>query len=88
MYHFDEERQLGGGDNAQASPQEDDVQFITSLQRPNLLTQLNQFLSQVDAEERGIERVLPEERSNQAPFSKPISSLLTCSIHMIISRYG
>ena len=67
MSHIDEEKQLRREDVTRASTHEDDGQIITS-QRPNLANQLNRFLSQLGAEERGIERVLPEERSNQAPF--------------------
>src|SRR5271155_1787730 len=70
MSHFDEEKQLRREDVTQASTHEDDGQIITS-QRPKLADQLNRFLSQLGAEERGIERVLPDERSNQAPFPRP-----------------
>ena len=85
MSHFDEEKQLRCEDVTQASTHEDG-QIITSP-RPTFANQLNRFLSQLGAEERGIERVLPDERSHQAPFQST-SRLLTSSIRMIISRYG
>jgi hypothetical protein len=52
MSHFDEEKQQRREDVTLVSTHEDDGQIITS-HRPKLANQLNRFLSQLGAEERG-----------------------------------
>jgi hypothetical protein len=65
MSKFDEEKHLGEiySHDSQSPPHDDGVDIIAS--RPKLFQQLNQFLSRLGGEERGIERVLPHERSDQ-----------------------
>lgn len=64
MSKFDEEKHLG----ASPSPPHEDIEDygeIIVATRPKVLTQLNHFLSRLGGEERGIERVLPHEKTDQ-----------------------
>lgn len=88
MSKFDEEKIVGEihSYGSESSPHEDIGEVIIS-NRPKFLQNLNHFLSRLGGEERGIERVLPHERSNQVS-QLPRRFILTSSTHMIIFRYG
>lgn len=69
MSKFDEEKNLGesrlyGTD----TPPHEDIGEIIISKRPKFLQTLNHFLSRLGGEERGIERVLPHERSSQVVY--------------------
>jgi hypothetical protein len=87
MSRYDEEKNLAvesvsyGTD----SPHEDLGEAIIAG-RPKPLQKLNEFLSRVGGEERGIERVLPHEKTDQV--TELIYWLKLSSIRMIISQYG
>jgi hypothetical protein len=63
MSKFDEEKHLGGS----PSPQHEieDYGEVIVATRPKLFTKLNHLLSRLGGEERGIERVLPHEKTDQ-----------------------
>ena len=60
---FDEEKHFGES----PSPQHEieDYGEVIVASRPKILTQLNHLLSRLGGEERGIERVLPHEKTDQ-----------------------
>lgn len=63
----DEEKYQGGYGGEVTSPQmsETDMGEIIAATRPNIFKKLNHFLSRVGGEERGIERILPHEKTDQ-----------------------
>lgn len=46
-------------------PHEEDMGEIIVASRPTIFKKLNHFLSRLGGEERGIERILPHEKTNQ-----------------------
>jgi hypothetical protein len=60
---FDEEKNLG---EPPSPPHEiEDYGEVIVASRPKILTKLNHLLSRLGGEERGIERVLPHEKTDQ-----------------------
>jgi hypothetical protein len=57
----------GGELTGMPSPQvsETDMGEVIVATRPNIFKKLNHFLSRVGGEERGIERILPHEKTDQ-----------------------
>jgi hypothetical protein len=64
MSKFDEEKHVGVGELT-PSPTVEDYGEVIVANRPKILTKLNHILSRLGGEERGIERVLPHEKSDQ-----------------------
>lgn len=64
MSKYDEEKTVGETTYSESPPHEDMGEIIIAS-RPKVLTMLNHFLSRLGGEERGIERVLPHEKSDQ-----------------------
>lgn len=62
---YDEEKSVDVYPISSSVGQESENEFVTS--RPKFFTQLNHFLSRLGGEERGIERVLPHEKTDQVP---------------------
>jgi hypothetical protein len=67
---FDEEKHVGELSSSVSPPHEEDMGEVIIASRPKLLTQLNHFLSRLGGEERGIERVLPHEKTDQVLVSE------------------
>jgi hypothetical protein len=65
---YDEEKQVAESTSyGTTSPPHEDYGEVIIAHRPKFLQKLNHFLSRVGGEERGIERVLPHEKSDQVP---------------------
>jgi hypothetical protein len=76
---FDEEKGNGYSASPLGSSHQDDYGDVIIADRPKVLTKLNHFLSRLGGEERGIERVLPEDKTDQVPLPNPaIMTILTC----------
>lgn len=60
---YDEEKQIA--ESGTASPPHEDLGEVIIANRPKVLQNLNHILSRLGGEERGIERVLPHEKSDQ-----------------------
>ena len=68
---FDEEKGNGVYSTGATSPlPHEDYGEVIVADRPKVLTKLNHFLSRLGGEERGIERVLPEDKTDQVQFSQ------------------
>jgi hypothetical protein len=67
---YDEEKQYVSETYTEAVPSPPpSAGEVIVTNRPKVFQKLNHFLSRIGGEERGIERVLPHERSNQvSPF--------------------
>lgn len=67
MSKYDTEKGLGGEDVLYytPSPPHEDLGEVIIADRPTIFKKLNHFLSRLGGEERGIERVLPHEKSDQ-----------------------
>jgi hypothetical protein len=65
---YDEEKRLDYV--TEVGMPEEDVGGAIVASRPKFLSQLNHFLSRLGGEERGIERVLPHEKSDQVSRSQ------------------
>jgi len=65
--YSDEEKGYPGYNEGPVAPQEEDEGEIIIASRPNIFKKLNHFLSRLGGEERGIERILPHEKTNQVP---------------------
>ena len=70
MSEYDAEKHVGEISSTGSPPHEDIGETIIRG-RPKILTQLNHILSRVGGEERGIERVLPHEKSDQVCCFSP-----------------
>ena len=63
---YDEEKHIAETTSyGTASPPHEDYGEVIIANRPKVLQNLNHFLSRLGGEERGIERVLPHEKSDQ-----------------------
>jgi len=63
---YDTEKGLGGDIISYTpSPPHEDLGEVIIANRPNIFKKLNHFLARLGGEERGIERVLPHEKSDQ-----------------------
>jgi hypothetical protein len=68
MSKYDEEKHIAP---SPSPPHEiEDYGEVIVATRPKILTQLNHFLSRLGGEERGIERVLPHEKTDQVTFEE------------------
>jgi len=67
--YSDEEKVYPQYDGAPVPPHEEDEGEIIVASRPNIFKKLNHFLSRLGGEERGIERILPHEKTDQVPKS-------------------
>jgi len=77
MSKFDEEKHAGEFHSyGSESPPQEDIGEVIISKRPKFLQNLNHILSRLGGEERGIERVLPHERSNQV--NQKFLSLRSC----------
>jgi hypothetical protein len=66
MSKYDPEKGLGEDVLSYTpSPPHEDFGEVIIADRPNIFKKLNHFLSRLGGEERGIERVLPHEKSDQ-----------------------
>ena len=63
VVNYDEEKHIP--ESGTASPPLEDAGEVIIASRPKFLQNLNHFLSRLGGEERGIERVLPHEKSDQ-----------------------
>jgi hypothetical protein len=89
MSKYDEEKNVGETTYSTESPPNEDMGEIIIAGRPKVLTMLNHLLSRLGGEERGIERVLPHEKSDQVcAVSISMDIILIHSTHMIIFRSG
>ena len=63
----DEEKQIAEATSytSGSPPYHEDRAEVIIADRPKFLQKLNNFLSRLGGEERGIERVLPHEKSDQ-----------------------
>jgi len=64
MPPYDEEKSYGEVSYEPQSPPHDAAEIVIA-DRPKILQKLNNFLSRLGGEERGIERVLSHERTEQ-----------------------
>jgi len=82
MSKYDEEKVTeyvsAEGDSPPHEPEDAGEVIIAS--RPKILTQLNHFLSRLGGEERGIERVLPHEKSDQVQNPPICTRILTLGL--------
>jgi hypothetical protein len=61
----DEEKAYHGGELRGVPSSETDMGELIVATRPNIFKKLNHFLSRLGGEERGIERILPHEKTDQ-----------------------
>jgi hypothetical protein len=63
--YSDEEKGYHPEFNGNAPPQDEDVGEVIVTRRPPIFEKMNHFLSRLGGEERGIERILPHEKTDQ-----------------------
>jgi hypothetical protein len=73
MSKFDEEKHIAVSPSLPHDVE--DYGEIIVATRPKILTQLNHLLSRLGGEERGIERVLPHEKTDQVSSEENYSNL-------------